>query len=178
MNEFLGNPEQPVSTGQMGIRALEICNLNSFDHRRNVSAGVGLIFIEGAAALSALLGVIVLIGWAIDAPILRSVIPGAVQMKANTAVALVAAGVVLRLATRPRSQGHRALAQILAIFIAMLRLATLAEYQFRWNLRIDELLVRDTASAFNSDKGRMSPYSAVAFVALLKERAKAQFPGA
>jgi PAS domain S-box-containing protein len=140
--------------------------LDLFSRRPAASRDGRRTFICGAAIATALLGVCVLLGWAIDAPLLRSIIPGAVQMKANTAVALIVSAAALWLAA-PSPAGHRrTLAQCLAVLPAVIGIATLAQYQFGWNLSIDEALVRDTASAFNSAKGRMSPYSAAAFVAL------------
>ncbi len=58
------------------------------------------------------------------------------------------------------------LAQALALAVGALGLATLGEYLFGWQLGIDELLFRDTADAYNVTRGRMSPYSAVAFASI------------
>ncbi len=52
-------------------------------------AGPRLSFAKAACLLCALLGLVVLCGWLVDAPLLRSVLPGAVQMKANTAIGLL-----------------------------------------------------------------------------------------
>jgi signal transduction histidine kinase/DNA-binding NarL/FixJ family response regulator len=43
---------------------------------------------------------------------------------------------------------------------------SLLEYAFGWHAGIDELIFRDTAHAYNAIPGLMSPYSAVAFIAL------------
>ena len=119
-----------------------------------------------AAVLTAALGVIVLAGWAFGLPLLRSVLPGAVEMVANTAVGLVLAGCALFvLGDRPSPPLQR-LAQALALAVAALGLATLGEYLFGWQLGIDELLFRYTGGAFNANPGRMSPYSAVAFASI------------
>ncbi len=122
-----------------------------------------------AGGLAAALGIAVLIGWTFDLPLLRSVAPGLVQMKANTALGLVAAGIALVLcggdAARlpPRTAW---LTAALSLAVAALGLGTLGEYVFGWELNIDELLVRDDAVAFNAIPGRMSPYSTLAFAAL------------
>jgi signal transduction histidine kinase/CheY-like chemotaxis protein/HPt (histidine-containing phosphotransfer) domain-containing protein len=123
------------------------------------------IYAAIAAGLSAILGILVLIGWAFDSPALRGVIRGAVEMKANTAVTLIAAAGALWILSSAQRFAPRRFAQGLALLVALLGMATLCEYLFGWNLQIDELLVRDTGAAFNH-KGRMSPFSAVAFVAL------------
>ena len=48
----------------------------------------------------------------------------------------------------------------------LIALTTLAEYLTGWNAGIDELLVKDSANAYNLFRGRMSPVSATAFVAI------------
>ena len=122
--------------------------------------------IEVAAVLTILFGIVVIAGWMLDIPLLRSVIPGAVQMKANTALCLIAAGGALFIFRSRPSPSQRRLAVGLALLVAATGLATLSEYGFGWNLGIDELLFRDTAQAFNIIPGRMSPYSAAAFMAI------------
>lgn len=114
--------------------------------------------------MAAVLGLVVMGGWTFDIPLLRSVLPGAVQMKANAAVALILAGCALFMFGGQPSLARQRLAQGLALVVAALGSITLAEYVFGWQLGIDELLFRDTANAHNLIRGRMSPYSAVAFV--------------
>ncbi len=87
-------------------------------------------------------------------------------MKVNTGIALVACGVALMILAGRVSMPLERTAQALAVSAALLGLATLAEYLAGWNLGIDELLVRDRDQAYNLFRGRMSPLSAAAFVAL------------
>jgi hypothetical protein len=62
------------------------------------------LLVRLAAVLSAALGAVVLAGWAFGLPLLKSVLPGAVEMKANTAVGLVLSGCALFiLGDRPSS---------------------------------------------------------------------------
>jgi PAS domain S-box-containing protein len=123
--------------------------------------------ISGATSVFVMVvGGLVITGWIFNIPLLKSVLPGAVEMKANTAVGLVLAGCALFiLADRPSPLLQR-LAQALALAVGALGLATLGEYLFGWQLGIDELLFRDTAGAYNVARGRMSPYSAVAFASI------------
>ncbi|WP_326541516.1 response regulator [Pseudorhodoferax sp.] len=122
-------------------------------------------FARLACALSALLALAVLAGWQFDLPALRSLIPGAVQMKANTALALLACACALWLRTL-RATAAGPAATLLAVAVAALGLVTLGEYLFGWNPGVDEALFRDSADAYNQARGRMSPYSAVALVVL------------
>jgi hypothetical protein len=89
-----------------------------------------LAFVATAAALSALLCILVLLGWAFDVPALRSAVPGAVQTKANTAVALFAASAALWLAAASRSAAWRRLA--LAAVVASIGLAPSANTSSAW----------------------------------------------
>src|SRR5689334_9654499 len=131
---------------------------NLFHGRRRTIPG----FVAAASTISALLGCTVLAGWASDSPTLRSVIPGAVEMKANTAVALIACGLSLALAIASAARARR-VSDVLAVFVALLGAATLCEYAFGWQLGIDWLLVHDTDNDFSRGKARMSTYSAVTF---------------
>lgn len=115
------------------------------------------------AGVTILLGLVVLVGWAFNLPLLKSVLPGAVEMKANTAVGLILSACALFIYSNQPSQSQQRVAQGLAFAVLALGLATLGQYLFGWQLGIDELLFRDTADAFNVIHGRMSPFSAVVF---------------
>jgi PAS domain S-box-containing protein len=111
-----------------------------------------------------LCGVAALAGWAFHIPTLTRVLAGAVEMKANTAVGLILCGAALFiLADRAPLRVERA-AQAFALAAAAIGLASLAEYVFAWQLGIDEFLVKDTNIAYNPFRGRMSPFSAAAFI--------------
>jgi HPt (histidine-containing phosphotransfer) domain-containing protein len=114
------------------------------------------------ALVAVTLSVIVALGFVFDLPRLRSVLPGAVEMKANTALCLLLSGLALWPA-RARRAGY---AQWLAACVAGVGAITLLEYAFVWNAGIDELLIRDPGGPFTAYPGRMSPYSAVAFCCL------------
>lgn len=118
-----------------------------------------------AAWLSALIGLSGLLGWMVDSPALKSVFPGAVEMKVNTALGLIFSAVALYLYLRPSPSRQRG-AQILGMVVLALGLATLGEYLFGWQLGIDELLFRDTVAIYAAIPGRMSPYSALAFACI------------
>jgi len=119
-----------------------------------------------AATVAALIGVLTLVGWAIDVPALRSILPGAVQMKANTAIGVIAASAALAFASRPGFARNPWPTWLFAAFVSLLGAATLAQRLFGYDFAIDQLVVRDTAAAFNAAKGRMSPYAGAAFALL------------
>ena len=116
-----------------------------------------------AAILSAIVGLVAFAGWVLDIPLLKSVLPGAVEMKANTAIGLVFSACALFILSGQPLRPQQRLAQTLGWLVLALGLATLSQYLFGWRLGIDELFFRDTANAYNEFRGRMSPYSAVVF---------------
>jgi len=124
------------------------------------------VLARGAGVAVILIGLTALAGWLLDSPVLKAVLPGAVEMKANTAVGLLLAGFALCLLDAPPSSQRSRIGQVLALLVSALGIATLGEYVFGWQLGIDELLFRDTTDAFNPFRGRMSPYSAVVFATI------------
>ena len=124
---------------------------------------------RAARAISLLVGLAalgVLIGWTFDLPLLKSVRPDWVTMKANTAFALLLAALALGLQMIPGSRA-RVPALVCAVLVAALGAATLFEYVQRVDLGIDQLLFQEPASAVaTSHPGRMAPNTAVCFVAL------------
>jgi signal transduction histidine kinase len=111
------------------------------------------------------LGILVLAGWVFGLPILKSLHPGWVAMKPNTALCFVATGTALLLldarAPLPALGGAR---RGLALVVSVLGLATLAEYALEIDLGIDQLLFREAPGAVRtSHPGRMAPVTALSF---------------
>ncbi|MEK6601655.1 MAG: hypothetical protein AABZ09_07215, partial [Candidatus Binatota bacterium] len=74
-------------------------------------------------------GLLVLVGWVMDITVLKSVFPGLVTMKANTALAFVLAGMSLWLLwTEQADQRLRRIAQACAVIVGLIGLLTLSEY--------------------------------------------------
>jgi PAS domain S-box-containing protein len=122
-----------------------------------------------AAGLGIFIGMIVLVGgWGFKIDSLRSVLPGFVSMKVNTAIGLVLAGAALLLDQAGAAQGiKRRLVQICAGLTSLIGLLTLIEYALGKNLGIDEILFRELTNPFaGSGPGRMAITSAVGFVFL------------
>ena len=115
-----------------------------------------------------LVGCLVLTGWTLDTAILKSVWPGLEAMKANTAVALLLAGVSLWLLRAGQAYGWtRRVAQVCAFTVTLLGLLTLVEYLFGWDISIDQLLFQEPSVAVGtSQPGRMAFAPAVCFLLL------------
>ncbi len=113
-------------------------------------------------------GAVVLVGWLFDIPRLKSVLPGFVTMKANTAVGFVLAGLSLALlGWATRAVWVRQLSRACACAMALLGLLTLSQYLFGMDFGIDQLLFREEAGAVGTlSLGRMAPVTAVNFLLL------------
>jgi len=116
------------------------------------------------------IGAIVLVGWAGDLEILKSILPGLVTMKANTASGFILAGSSLILWHRQAGADRRGKwaargSGLLAGSVLALGLLTSCQYLFGVNLGIDELLFSDIADAVQtSQPGRMAPNTAANFL--------------
>ncbi len=116
--------------------------------------------------LVALIGASVLVGWALDVPVLKSLHPRLISMKPNTALAFVLLGIGL--ATGGFSTARRrVLARTLGALVALLGAANLAENVFEVDLHIDEVLFSEPAgSVLTTHPGRMSLIACLSFVLL------------
>ncbi|MDQ6745195.1 MAG: GGDEF domain-containing protein [Actinomycetota bacterium] len=96
-------------------------------------------------AFSALAGaVVLLIGWAVDVPVVRTLLPGPISTKASTGgmFVLCGAGVAL-LAGDERA---KRIGRVCAAAGLVMALVFLSEYIVGWNLGIDELPFRDVVA--------------------------------
>jgi anti-anti-sigma regulatory factor len=112
------------------------------------------------------IGCLVLMGWMLAIEPLKSLFPGMVTMKANTALSLALSGILLRsLPAEPAARRTSVPAYICAGIILAIGLLTIGEYLLDRNLGIDELLFRDRSAVIKtSSPGRMAPNTAVAFI--------------
>jgi len=111
-------------------------------------------------------GVAVLIGWMLDIPLLKSMHPSLVTMKANTALGFLLSGIALLL-LQPEQTDQRKLriARWCALAVALVGLLTLSEYILGRDFGIDQLLFREPEGAVGtSAPGRMSPNTALNFL--------------
>jgi PAS domain S-box-containing protein len=112
------------------------------------------------------IGCAVIVGWLCDVAVLKSVIPGAVSMKVNTALGLClsAAAVLIKLRLESTMK-TRVAVTCLATLVLTLGVISMAEDLCSWNAGIDNLLVRDVpGSVETSNPGRMSPGTSFSFM--------------
>jgi PAS domain S-box-containing protein len=122
-----------------------------------------LRLVSGMAGVAvALLGGSVLIGWALDIAALRSIAPGLVEMKANTASCFVLMGLGLVFAHFRKTF---AVAEVCSFVVITVAIVTLSQYLTGRNVGLDEFLFGDSLSvAMRLPPGRMAFATAVAFV--------------
>ncbi len=130
-------------------------------HRRAPTKSLRLALCLATIAL----GLVALVGWVWHVDAFKVVLPGLTTMKANTAIAFVAGGSGLLLASVPRATpGRRAAIILMGAVVALLGAASLVEYAFGVRLGLDELLFADPNSTSMPYPGRMSPATAVGFL--------------
>ncbi len=117
---------------------------------------------RGAGALVVLVGSTSLLGWALGVETLKSVLPGLITMKVNTAGCLSLLGLAVALAPIRAARGATRGLAVATLAIVVL---TLVEYLVGRDLGIDELFVRDPISARNGlPPGRMAMATALALL--------------
>lgn len=125
------------------------------------------LFISRAAGIfSAGLGLIVLSGWVFNIVALKSVLPGLISMKPNTAVGFLLSGIALSIS--PATQFGwipQRLSRTAAFLLLLLGVITLSQYLFDQDLGVDQLLFRVAPGASFDDlhPARMTPQSALGF---------------
>jgi len=114
---------------------------------KSVSKAVSMIVIG--------IGCLGLLGWMFNLSLFKSIVPGLVTMKANTAIGFIISGASLYLwhfgrgKSNKRSPYRSSLigSQVLAVFVIVLALLTIIQYGFNLNLGIDQLVIQERPDA-------------------------------
>ena len=121
-----------------------------------------------ASVLAIIVGGLVLIGWALDLTVLKSVFPGLVPMRANAAMGVILAGVslwCLREEPAGVSPYPWRIGQAAALVTAALGALTLSEYFWGWDLGIDQILFQERdLFPGTSQPGQMAPQAALSLL--------------
>ncbi|HWQ92450.1 MAG TPA: PAS domain-containing sensor histidine kinase, partial [Clostridia bacterium] len=135
--------------------------------QRDTGAGLAAPAIAGMVVV---IGCLTLCGWIFGIPTLKSVFPGLVSMKVNTALCFILAGLSLGLQSRPPPDPaalRRRLGQVLALVVFCMGFLVLCEWTFGWDLGIDQLVFRDVREPIAlSAPGRMAHATAINFCLL------------
>jgi|GEM_PF-3828655 len=121
------------------------------------------------SAIVFFIGIAVLAGWAFDISALKSVFPNIVSMKANTALCFVLLGAGLWSLQEERRASilWRVVATVFALGVFLIGSATLCEYVFGWDLKIDQILFEELPGTIMTySPGRMALNTSVCFILL------------
>jgi PAS domain S-box-containing protein len=113
-----------------------------------------------------ILGASVLVGWLFDINSLKSVFPGLITMKANTALGMMLCGGALSILSWQKERKLTLfLTMVMVALVIVLGVLTLSEYLLGWDQRIDQLLFREVSGTIGmSEAARMSPATAFCFI--------------
>jgi len=125
-----------------------------------------LVLAQVMGGLTVLLGLFVLVGWALQSETLKTVFPGFVSMKANTALCFVLCGAALLIGYLSRPVPWRKTCSlVLSLLAVLISGTTMVEYLTGLSFGLDQCLFRDSPhAAFTSQPGRMSPYTGLGFL--------------
>jgi PAS domain S-box-containing protein len=128
-------------------------------------------FAMAASVFVFLIGMLVLVGWTFGVEVLKSILPGSVQMAPGTALAHALCGIALwcvahqaSYAPDPHSKANKLvswprLSWICASIIILIGLLKLSEYFIGWNLGIDHLWLY--GSTVETSPARIAPATAL-----------------
>jgi PAS domain S-box-containing protein len=116
-------------------------------------------------------GLWVLTGWMFDSQIVKSILPGQVAVKANTAACFLLIGFALWVLRKQKAciaSGWKVAARTATVLTSIIGLLSLLEFVFGWDLRIDQLLFNAGAGDIPGSvrPGLMSPITALDFLLL------------
>ncbi|MBI5463714.1 MAG: PAS domain S-box protein [Ignavibacteriales bacterium] len=125
-----------------------------------------LTFSYAAGLITALIGLLVLIGYQFDVATLKSFHPYGTDMAANTAAAFLFAGIALMALQHSHRFAHR-LVQFLALVILLIGIFSVYQNFFDRNTGFDEILYRKSVKAMSApNPSSMAPNTAVNFLLL------------
>ena len=123
-------------------------------------------FSRAAAIIAVVSGPLALVGWLFGIDFPKTIVANGYPMKANASVCFILFGAALWLMGRESRGIARGIGQACAVLVALIGLATLAEYLFGIDLGIDQLLFRELPGPRIPHPGRMPLLVAVSFVLL------------
>jgi len=155
--------EEQLENHEKGKKSLENVNEKSKDKFADIQSYLNRIyrlksFSEISSIIILVVGCLVLVGWALNIPILKSPSPGFSTIKSNVGLCFILIGISLWfLQTKRTDKWMRRIAQVCAIFVALIGFLTLIEYLLNINLYIDQMLFTETSGAiYTSSPNRMA----------------------
>ncbi|MEI7452278.1 MAG: PAS domain-containing sensor histidine kinase [Candidatus Falkowbacteria bacterium] len=120
-----------------------------------------------SSVLLVVLGVLVIIGWVYNIGVLKSVIPGLMDMKVNAAICIILVGLSLCLYqwVASKSYWRNNIIRLFSLTILFLSSAAIYEYFSGQNTGLDQLIIKEAANTITTAApGRMAFTSALGFL--------------
>lgn len=117
-----------------------------------------------ASIIAIAAGSVVLMGWVLDNAALKSVVPGFVSMKVNTAICFILAGSALFLLQGDAPGLRKVIAGVCAIAVIAIASLSFAENVFGLDFHIDQALFRDVGAGASVTPGRMAYLTSFSFI--------------
>jgi PAS domain S-box-containing protein len=118
-----------------------------------------------AGLVSVAIGGTALLGWWLGVDTLKSIVPGLLTMKVNTALAFVLLGVGLILRASPSGTRAQRLGAVLVTLATVLSAVVGSQYLTGQSIGIDQWLFRELPSQIGTvQPNRMSPMTAICFI--------------
>ena len=125
----------------------------------------GLPTVAGGVAVA--VGIMVLLGWLLGLDILKSIVPGLLTMKVNTAIAFVLLGIGMLLSARANTARDRRAAVLPVAAVLVLAALVGSQYLIGRDLGIDQWLFREPPGQVGTfQPNRMSPMTVIGFLLL------------
>ena len=120
-----------------------------------------------AAVTAGLTGALVLVGWSLDNPVLKSVVPGLVATNPVAAVAFIVLGAALWLSLSPSAARKLHAAEGMGALVAVVGLLKLCEPLLGWHIGIDQIFFRQALEVIVAGRpNRMASNTAFNFLLL------------
>lgn len=125
-------------------------------------------YIITVSLIVSVLSVLVIIGWILNVPLLKSVLPAYETMKFNTALCFILISTTLFLKIVNNNRTWHQLSTISCSIVLICGTLSLSQELFSYNLGIDQLFITDFEAIANNKvfPGRMSPLTAICFILL------------
>ncbi len=113
--------------------------------------------------ITMLCGCLVLVGWEYNIDFFKSIVPGLISMKANTAVGLISLSIA-SFAFPFKNRYAKSFGLVISFFVLIFATLTMIEYLFGLNFKIDEILYLDPYADTRWPRGRFAPITGVNFI--------------
>ena len=117
-------------------------------------------------AIVIFLSTLVLVGWYLNITLLKSIMPGFITMKANTALSLILLSLSGIFLLKEEFSNKKIFGIILSFVVVIFAVLTISQYLFKINLNIDEFFFWDTDGGKKWPPGRFAPITGISFIFL------------